>query len=116
MNLDNMTPHASRVFVTELESGPRKTKNGIILMDDNMTIRGIRPRWCRVWKIGRDVVDVKVGDWLLVEHGRWSFGIEGTIDGEDSKVWHIEFPKAVILISDDGSDPRATEKTSLALK
>lgn len=113
MNLDAMTPHALRVFVTELESGPRRTKAGLILIDDNMTIRGIRPRWCQVWKIGKDVVDVKVGDWLLVEHGRWSFGIEGEVNGEDGKVWHIEFPKAVLLISED--DPRETAKTSLAL-
>jgi hypothetical protein len=113
MNLDQMTPNASRVFVTELESGPRKTQAGLILPDDNMTVRGIRPRWCQVWKIGKDVLEVKVGDWLLVEHGRWSFGIDGEIDGEDAKVWHIEFPKAVLCISEE--DPRHTTKTSLAL-
>ena len=105
-------PHRDKVLVTELESGVRLSRGGIILTDDNMTNRGIRPRWCQVWKIGADVEGVEPGDWLLLEHGRWSFGIDLVIDGETTKVWHADYPNAVLLKSKE--DIRPTEETSLA--
>lgn len=91
----------NHVFVTDLESGPTKTKAGIIIPDDNMKNSGVRERWGKVWKVGPEVDDLKPGEWILVKHGRWTEGInldmpEGTI-----KVWRVEYPDSVLLASDD---------------
>jgi len=100
----NFHPIKDNVFVTDLDHGPSRTFGGIIIPDDNMTERGVRDRWGRVWAIGPDVVDISVGEWVLVKHGRWTTGIEMEINGKRETVWRIEFPDAVMLVSD--TDPR----------
>jgi co-chaperonin GroES (HSP10) len=100
-------PHRDKVFVTELERGSRKTAGGIILGDDDMKLHGIRERWGRVYSVGENVTEVKPGDWILIEHGRWSFGFNVEIDGEEVRLWHVDWPEAAILASDD--DPRPTK-------
>jgi co-chaperonin GroES (HSP10) len=105
---DTFTPIKDNVFVTDLETGPTLTRGGILIPDDNMTDRGIRDRWAKVWAIGPDVQDVEIGEWVLVKHGRWTQGIELVLKGERKTVWRIEFPDAVMLVS--GDDPRNTIK------
>lgn len=81
--------------------GEHHTESGIVIsVDDNAKSTGIRNRWAKVWKVGEDVIDVKPGDWVLVEHGRWSFKV--SVKDEDGK--NIEFmqldPAALMLIND----------------
>lgn len=110
--LSDFTPHADKVFVTELESGPRKTQGGLIIPDDNMKESGIRSRWARVVAIGKNVDEVAVGEWVLLEHGRWTYGIPFTDEnGEEIKIWHVDFPSGVLLVSE--TDPRSTHKVTL---
>lgn len=97
-------PHADKVFVTELESGMRKTRTGIIINDDVGKDHGLRPRWGQVWKVGKNVTDVVPGEWLLLEHGRWSIGIDLLEeDGSTVRIWHID-AEAVLVVND--TDPR----------
>ena len=49
-----------------------KSKGGIIIVDDDGTAEGIHPRWGKVYAVGNLQDDVKVGEWVLVSHGRWS--------------------------------------------
>lgn len=101
----NFTPHQDKVFVTELESGLRKTKSGILITDDVGKDHGLRPRWGQVWKVGKNVTGVVPGEWLLIEHGRWSLGIDLLTDTDEQiRVWHVDFPEAVIVVND--TDPR----------
>lgn len=93
-----------KVFVTELEAGALKTKAGLIIPDDDMKLHGIRNRWAKVWAIGPDVLDVKVGDWILIEHARWTNGIRLETPEGEVKVWRVDYPKHVFLVSDE--DPR----------
>jgi hypothetical protein len=92
------------VFVTDLDHGPRRSRGGIHILDDNMTDRGIRDRWARVWAVGPLVTDLVPDEWVLVKHGRWTTGIDMTIDDARLVVWRIEYPDAVMLVCD--SDPR----------
>lgn len=62
----------SDVLVTDMYMGEMKTKSGIIIGSDNGKNHGVKPRWCRVFAVGSDQKDFKVGEWILVEHGRWS--------------------------------------------
>jgi co-chaperonin GroES (HSP10) len=100
--LSNFTPHPDKVFVADLERGERKSRGGIIITDDDMKDYGIRPRWGQVKVVGANVEDVKVGDWVLVEHGRWTFGLPFEDEtGKTIKIHHIDFPDAVLLVSEE---------------
>jgi co-chaperonin GroES (HSP10) len=101
---DAFQPLKDNVFVTDLDRGPRRSTGGIIIIDDNMTERGIRPRWGRVWCVGPDVTEVQAGEWVLVEHGRWTTAIDFILPDGLIRAWRIEWPKAVLLAAT--SDPR----------
>lgn len=67
----------NRVIVSDMHFGEQKTAGGLILTDDNGTNRGIYPRWARVYAKGpENHEDYGVGDWVLVEHGRWTRGVD----------------------------------------
>jgi co-chaperonin GroES (HSP10) len=104
-------PLKNNVFVTDMESGMKKTAGGIILTDDNMTERGIRPRWGRVYAVGPEVTDLNVGEWVLVEHGRWTERIALITPDGDVPVWRIEYPQAALITSSE--DPRLNQKNVL---
>lgn len=71
-----LTPIHDRVLVTDMEFGEQKTAGGIIIASDDGQARGIHPRWGRVIAKGHENKDdYEIGDWILVEHGRWSRGI-----------------------------------------
>ena len=77
------------VIATDMNFDTRVTAGGIIMQSDNGKTHGIRPRWCKVYKVGPEQEDVKVGDWILVEHGRWSRGMtinDGTGEFEIRKI------------------------------
>ena len=80
------TPRAigNRVLVTEMYFGEQTTAGGIILTNDDGKTRGIYPRWAKVYSKGPDNKDeYQVGDWILIEHGRWTRAIKlDTRDGE----------------------------------
>jgi co-chaperonin GroES (HSP10) len=71
-----LTPIHNRVIVTDMEFGEQKTAGGIIIASDDGQARGIHPRWGKVFAIGHENDDeYEIGDWILVEHGRWSRGV-----------------------------------------
>ena len=69
---NDIIPLKKRVLVSNMHFGETKSKGGIILVDDDGTAEGIHPRWGKVYAVGRLQDDVKVGQWILVAHGRWS--------------------------------------------
>lgn len=72
-----ITPLKNKVLVSKMDFGEQKTQSGIILRSDNGKDHGIHPRWAQVHAVGPEhKEDYNVGDWILVEHGRWSRGIE----------------------------------------
>jgi co-chaperonin GroES (HSP10) len=84
-------PLYDKILVTDMEFGMEKTASGIYLQSDDGKSAGIHPRWARVWKIGPDQQDVKVGEWVCVEHGRWTRGIDyRTDDGEDITIRMVD--------------------------
>lgn len=90
------------VLVKEMNFENRVTSGGIVLRSDNRKSEGVRPRWARVWKVGPKQTDVKEGQWILVEHGRWTRGIELEDEntGETIEARRVE-NKAIIVISDE---------------
>lgn len=101
---DGFQPLKANVFVTDLDSGLHMTAGGIIRPDDNMSETGIRSRWARVWAIGPEVKDLAVGEWVYVEHARWTNSIDIDLPSGRVRVWRVDWPNAVMLASPD--DPR----------
>lgn len=72
-----LTPIGNRVLVTDMYFGEQRTRGGLIISDDDGQTRGIYPRWGKVHAKGPDNnEDYDVGDWVLVEHGRWTRSIK----------------------------------------
>ena len=72
-----LRPIGNRVLVTNMYFGEQRTRSGLIINSDDGTTRGIYPRWGQVHAKGPDNDDnYNVGDWVLVEHGRWTRTIE----------------------------------------
>lgn len=99
-------PIKNNVFVSALDRGMQVTPHGIIIPDDNMTERGIHARWAQVFAVGPEVDDLEPGLWVLVEHGRWTNGIDLELPTGTVRIWRVEYPKSVLMASD--SDPRLT--------
>lgn len=79
-----LTPVSNRVIVSDMYFGEQKTKGGLIITEDDGKTRGIYPRWGRVYAKGPlNKDDYVVGDWVLVEHGRWTRSVK--IDGGDGE-------------------------------
>lgn len=93
-------PLKGKVFVTDMEQGMRMTSGGIILTDDNRKEEGIRPRWSKVAKISDDIDFVKVGEWVLLPHGRWTLGMDLDVGNGTERVWMIDNDE-ILLIADE---------------
>ena len=109
----------NRVLVTDMYFGEQTTKGGIILRDDDGTTRGVYPRWGRVYRKGPHNDDpYSEGDWVLVEHGRWTRGITITASDQEHEVrmveaesilgWADEKPEGAVLGNEYSDGESAT--------
>lgn len=72
-----LRPLKNKVIVHNMHFGEQRTSGGLIILGDDGKDRGIYPRWGQVYAKGEENTDdYQVGDWILVEHGRWTRGIE----------------------------------------
>lgn len=93
-----------RVLVSDMHFGEQKTAGGLIIGDDDGQTRGIYPRWGRVYSIGpRNKDDYKVGDWILIEHGRWTRGLDMDSEDGDLTLRMVE-RESVLAVSDTKPD------------
>ena len=60
------------VIVTDMDFGEQKTASGIVIQSDDGKSHGVKPRWGKVYKVGPEQQDIKEGQWILIEHGRWT--------------------------------------------
>lgn len=107
-----LTPVLDRVIVTDMYFGEQRTAGGIIIRDDDGTTRGIYPRWARVHAKGRlNEEEYQIGDWILIEHGRWTRGVkvdEGNgevelrmVEAESILGWQKEKPSNSVMFGDE---------------
>lgn len=100
---EQLKPLKDAVIVSDMSFDERLSSGGIVLFKDNGKSSGIRPRWGRVYAVGPDQHDIKIGTWICVEHGRWTRGIE--IEDEHGKqtLRRVD-PKDVMMESDELPD------------
>lgn len=88
-----------KVLITDMNFGEQITMGGIVIPGDDGKVEGIRPRWGKVWAIGPEQQDVTIGEWVLVEHGRWGRGFKVLDNNQEIIVRQID-TEAILVISD----------------
>ena len=90
-----------RVIVHGMDFGSNTLASGIIVMDDSTKSQGIKPRWAQVYSIGPNAkTELKVGQYVLVGHGRWTRGIN-IEDEEGEKTIRCVDLSDCMLVSDE---------------
>lgn len=98
-----LRPLKDSVIVSDMIFDVRISTGGIIIPNDNGKSTGIRPRWGQVYAVGPDQQDVSPGQWVCVEHGRWTRGID--IEDESGKITVRRVdPKDIMMVSDEQPD------------
>ena len=99
-----LKPIGKRVLISDMHFGEQTTKSGLIIRDDNASTRGIYPRWGRIHAIGPDnTEDYKIGNWALIEHGRWTRSIK-IDEGSGELELRMVDEDAILAISDEKPD------------
>lgn len=97
-----LRPIRDRVLVVGMHFGETKTKGGIIIGSDDGKAHGVKPRWCQVYAKGNENNDpYDKGNWILVEHGRWTRKIK--VKDETGEVIEIQMVEneAILAYTDE---------------
>jgi co-chaperonin GroES (HSP10) len=88
------------VIVCDMDFGEMTTASGLVIQSDDAKVHGIKPRWGKVYKVGPLQQDVKVGEWILIEHGRWTRKVK-IDDGESIKEIQKVDIKCILMAADE---------------
>jgi co-chaperonin GroES (HSP10) len=95
-----LTPIRDHVIVEDMYFGDQKTATGLIILSDDGKSSGVKPRWGKVYAVGPEQQDIKTGEWIFVEHGRWTRGVD--LELEDGTIKTLrKVDNAAILMSSD---------------
>ena len=88
------------VIVTDMNFKEKLTSSGIIIPNSDGTLEGVHARWGKVYAVGNRQQDVRVGQYVLVRHGRWT---RGTLieDSEGEKTIRRVDDADILLVSDE---------------
>jgi co-chaperonin GroES (HSP10) len=93
-------PLSKDILVINMDMGEMKTAGGLIIQSDDGKAHGVKPRWAEVYKVGSQCdIDVKPGQWVLIEHGRWTRKIK-IDDGEGEKEFQKVEVKSIMAVAD----------------
>lgn len=96
-----LRPIRDHVLISDMEFDELKTESGIVIPSQDGKDTGIRPRWGKVYAVGPEQEDVKVGQWIYVEHGRWTRGIKIQDDSGDELIIRRVDNNNILLQSDE---------------
>jgi co-chaperonin GroES (HSP10) len=105
-----IVPLRNNVLVCDMEFGMQTTAGGIVLHSDNGKSAGVKPRWGRVWAVGPEQDEVKVGEWILIEHGRWTRTIEH--EQEDGTLVELRMVELKAIMMATGERPSGVDVRS----
>ena len=98
--VNKITALKDSIIVSDMSFDERITNGGIVLPNDDMKSSGIRPRWGKVYAVGPDQMDIQVGQYILISHGRWTRGVK-IDDGDGEKTIRKVDNKDILLVSDN---------------
>lgn len=88
------------VLVIDMDMGEQKTAGGLIIQSDDGKAHGVKPRWAKVYKVGSEIDSIKEGQWILIEHGRWTRKIK-IDDGDGEKEFQKVETKSIIAVANE---------------
>jgi hypothetical protein len=101
-DVKNISVRAIRddVLVSNMDMGEQTTAAGIVIQSDDGKAHGVKPRWAQVYKVGPKQLTFKEGQWILIEHGRWTRKIK-IDDGTGVKEIQKVEVKSIIAVADE---------------
>jgi len=99
-SIKKIKPLHDSVIVSDMHFDERISHGGIVIPNDDMKDSGIRPRWAKVYAIGPEQKELKVGQYILVSHGRWTRGIKITDSDGEKTVRKVDL-NDILIVSDD---------------
>jgi len=96
-----LIPIRDNVLVTDMNFDARVSAGGIHILSDDGKSEGVRHRWCRVWAIGPEQQDVKIGEWILLEHGRWTRGVTVVQEDGTEIIIRRADTNGILMVSDE---------------
>ena len=100
IKFDTFTALNDYVIVSDMNFDEKLSHGGIIILSGDKKLEGIHPRWGKVYAVGKNQQDIKVGQYVCVSHGRWSRGLEIEDDNGEQTIRRID-PKDILLVSDE---------------
>lgn len=98
--VNSIRPLSNDILVIDMDLGEQTTSAGIVIQSDDGKAHGVKPRWARVYKIGTNIDWVKEGQWVLIEHGRWTRKIK-IDDGNGVKEFQKVETKSIIAVANE---------------
>ena len=99
--LSKLKPIRDNIVIVDMDFGEQVTKGGLVLLSDDGKSEGVKSRWGRVHSVGPMQEDVKAGEWILLEHGRWSRGFTVLDDDGNDIVIRRADPKGILAVADE---------------
>jgi hypothetical protein len=94
------------ILCTQADFGDQTTQAGIVIKSNINKSQGISSRWMQVFEVGPDIDWLTPGEWVLVEYGRWSNGLQVRDDrlpNGEAEVWKVD-PAGCLAASDTKPD------------
>lgn len=88
------------IIISNMSFDEMTTSSGLILRSDDGKSHGVKPRWGQIYKVGPMQKEFKIGQWILVEHGRWSRKVR-IHDGDSEKFIQKIDIDCILAVSDD---------------
>lgn len=95
-----LRPLRNTVLVSDMGFEEQTTASGIVIQSDDGKSHGVKPRWARVWAIGPEQTEVKLGEWIYIEHGRWTRGVKVEEDGKEIVIRRVD-TDAILLQAEE---------------
>ena len=99
IKVNAVRPVKDHVIVCDMNFDARTSLSGIWIPSTNGKLEGIHPRWGKVYAVGADQKDIKVGQWVCVKHGRWTRGLEIEDPSGEKTIRRIDNDD-ILLVSD----------------
>jgi co-chaperonin GroES (HSP10) len=100
IKVNAVRPVKDHVIVCDMNFDARTSLSGIWIPSTNGKLEGIHPRWGKVYAVGAEQTEIKVGQWVCVKHGRWTRGLEIEDSSGEKTIRRIDNDD-ILLISDD---------------
>ena len=92
------------VLVYNMDLGEQTTAGGIVIASDDGKAHGVKPRWCQIYAVGPEQTEFQVGQWIYVEHGRWTRKIKIDDGDSEKEIQKVEVSSIMAVADERPSD------------